>query len=793
MGAEVVKFPWNFPAISLEFCRHSAKERGMNSPLLHFPPFRLDPSNERLWDETHEIPLRRKTFAVLRYLVEHPEQLVTKEDLMNAVWPGTVVGDDALTGCVRDLRKVLGDEARTPHYIETVHGRGYRFIAALTTAPPVVSLQSSVVSQAEEGSIQEDEANQKSKGKSQKAKVEEQEIETEKAPFPDGELPSQSSVLSPQSFDSSALSPQPSPTSRFPRGFILGAVVLLVVSATVLYLASIRNPQSAIRNQEALPLPDKPSIIILPFTNLTGDPSQDYFSDGLTEVLTSDLSKISNLFVIARNSAFTYKGKAVQVQEVGREMGVRYVLESSVQRAGDLVRIAVQLIDAITGYHLWSERYDRPFTDIFAVQDEIVQQIVINLRVEVHEAEQERVRHLPTNNLNAYDSLLRGIGYASRLAKETNPQARQMFEQAIALDPQYAEAYTGLGWTYYWESVYQWSPDPRNVERAEELARQALALNDTLSGAHGLLSRVYWHKQQPELALASAEQAVALAPNYAEAHIWRARALMPVDRPAEALRDVEQAMRLNPRYPFWYPEDLAYAYRLLGRYEEAIAAHQQVLLRNPKYQFTYVFLVISYAEAWLSQQRQEPRTPEQALETAQRTVALNASSSLGHLALSLASLMNKHYAQAEAEVERSLALNPVIPDTYAVAAEILNWVGRPTEAIGLVEQALHLNPKPSSLYFLPLGHAYYLLGRTAEAIAPLQRILRVYPHRIDTHLLLAAAYSELGKNAEAQAEVAEVLRINPKFSLEVHRQRMPIKDPAVLERHIAALRKAGLK
>jgi TolB-like protein/predicted Zn-dependent protease len=526
---------------------------------------------------------------------------------------------------------------------------------------------------------------------------------------------------------------------------------------------------------------------------MSGDPGQDYFSDGLIEVLTSDLSKISNLFVIARNSAFTYKGKAVQIQAVGREMGVRYVLESSVQRAGDLVRVAVQLVDATTGYHLWSERYDRPLTDIFAVQDEIVQQIVENLRVEVYEAELARVRHMPTNNLTAYDAFLRGMGYASRLAKEMNPQARQMFEQAIVLDPQYAEAHTGLGWTYYWESVYQWSPDPRNVERAEELARQALALNDTLSGAHGLLSRIYWHKQQPELALASAEQAVALAPNYAEAYIFRARALMPMDRPAEALRDVEHAMRLNPRYPFWYPEDLAYAYRLLGRYEEAIAAHQQVLLRNPKYQFTYVFLVISYAEAWLAQQRQDPQTPVQALEAARRAVALNASSFSGHLALSLATLMNKQYAQAEAAVAQSLALNPVLLDSYAVAAGILNWLGRPAEAIRLVEQAQQLNPKPSSLYFLSLGQAYYLLGRTAEAIEPLQRVLSVYPHRIDTHLLLAAAYSELGKEAEARAEAAEVLRLNPQFSLEVHRQRMPIKDPALLERHIAALRKAGLK
>ena len=164
-----------------------------------------------------------------------------------------------------------------------------------------------------------------------------------------------------------------------------------------------------------------------------------------------------------------------------------------------------------------------------------------------------------------------------------------------------------------------------------------------------------------------------------------------------------------------------------------------------KYQFAYVFLALNYAEAWLSQRRQEPQTPAQALEAAQRAVALNASSSAAHVALGVAALLNKHYAQAEAEVERILALNPGSADLYASAAGILNWVGRPAEAIGLMEQSLHLNPKPSSLYFLSLGHAYYLLGRTAEAIAPLQRVLSVYPHRIDTHVLLAAVYSELGK------------------------------------------------
>jgi adenylate cyclase len=293
--------------------------------------------------------------------------------------------------------------------------------------------------------------------------------------------------------------------------------------------------------------------------------------------------------------------------------------------------------------------------------------------------------------------------------------------------------------------------------------------------------------------LAAAEQAVALAPNYDFAYIQLAESLIDLDRPAEAVRAAEQALRLHPRYPPDHLVHLGRAYYLTGRYEEAIAAQQQALLRNPNFLVAYTSLVLNYMDAWLAQQRQDPRMPEQALTAAQRAVALYDASSLAYLALSLASLMNKQYAQAEAAVERSLALNPGNADLYASAAWILNWVGRPAEAVELMEQALHLNPRLPSWYFLSLGQAYYFLGRTTEAIEPLQRVLSVYPHRIDTHLLLAAVYSELGHLAEARAEVTEVLRLNPKFLLEVHRERIPIKDPVVLERHIAALRKAGLK
>jgi tetratricopeptide (TPR) repeat protein len=428
------------------------------------------------------------------------------------------------------------------------------------------------------------------------------------------------------------------------------------------------------------------------------------------------------------------------------------------------------------------------------VQDEIVQQIVNTLRFEVNEAELERVRRIPTENLTAYDSLLRGIEYLGRWTKEGNGQARHLFEQAITLDPQFAGAYAALGATYWGKLLFGWSATPQTLERMEELARQALALNDTLPAAHGLLSHVYGIKRQPEAALAAAEQAVALDPNYAEAHIWRAQSLMFVDRPAEAVRAIEEAMRLNPRSPFWYPNNLGRAYYLMGRYEEAIATHQQVLLRNPNHLFAHAYLVVNYTEAWLSQLRQDPRTPEQALETAQRAVALDTSSYLAHLAMSWASVLNKQYDQAVAELEQGLTLNSgfagMIPD---FVAESLNFVGRPTEALRVMEQALRLTPQPSKRYFLSLGRAYYLLGRTEEAIEPLQRVLSVYPHLVDAHVLLAAAYSEVRREPEARAEAAEVLRINPQFSLEVHKQRVPIKDPATLERHIAALRKAGLK
>ena len=372
---------------------------------------------------------------------------------------------------------------------------------------------------------------------------------------------------------------------------------------TLLYpsLQTIRNPHSAFRNQEALPFPAKPSIVVLPFVNMSEDPKQEYFSDGLTEDLTSDLSQISSLFVISRNTAFTYKGKAVKLPEVSRELGVRYVVEGSVRKAGDQVRITAQLVDATQDQHLWSERYDRPLTELFALQDEIRQKIVTALKVKLTPEEHERFQRAPTDNLEAYDFVLRGteafLRAFSEVKKELNAQARQMFEKAIELDPQYAGAYAMLGWTYFFDWFFQWNPNrAQSLERAFELAQRAVALDDSLPLPHWTLSRVYLWQKQHEQAIAEAERAIALDPNDADGYWNLGNTLAFVGRPEEGIELTEKAMRLNPRYPPLYLQTLGFAYREAGRCEEALAPLKKVLTLNPNLAPAHWNLAICYAE-----------------------------------------------------------------------------------------------------------------------------------------------------------------------------------------------------
>jgi len=381
-------------------------------------------------------------------------------------------------------------------------------------------------------------------------------------------------------------------------GLLIGGGIVTLLSPS---LPSLITRHSSLVTQESLPLPDRPSIVVLPFVNMSEDPKQDYFSDGLTEDLTSDLSQLSSLFVISRNSAFTYKGKAVKLPEVSRELGVRYVLEGSVRKAGDQVRVTAQLVDATKDQHLWSERYDRPLTELFALQDEIRQKIVTALKVKLTPEEHERFQRAPTNNLEAYDFYLRGRESLLRALyetkKEANEQAQQMFEKAIELDPKYAGVYAWLGATYWFDWFYRWGPDPaQSLEQALEIGQRAVALDDSLSMPHRILGIVYLWKKQYEQAIVEAERAIALDPNEADGYASLGNILVFAGRPEEGIELAEKAMRLNPRYPPSYLNNLGFAYRVAGRYEEALAPLKKVLTLNPNFALAHVNLASCYAE-----------------------------------------------------------------------------------------------------------------------------------------------------------------------------------------------------
>jgi adenylate cyclase len=348
--------------------------------------------------------------------------------------------------------------------------------------------------------------------------------------------------------------------------------------------------------EEPPKLPDKPSIAVLPFNNMSGDPSQEYFSDGLTEQIISGLSKVSNLFVIARNSSFAYKGKSINVQQVGKELGVQYVLEGSVQKAGDRVRITCQLIDTTTGYHLWSETYDRDLSDIFALQDEIAIKLMNAMQVKLTFGEQARLWEGGTNNIQAYDKLMRGSDYFFHNNEKDNKQARQYFMEAINIDESYAFAYAMLGFTHMVDLMFRWSKSPlQSFEEAEKNVEKALTLNDSLDIAHCLLAWIYLFKRQHDEAIKEGERALELNPNGAEAHAHFAFILCLSDKTELAIKLLEKALRLNPiPLPYFYTF-LAIAYRCNGQYEKAIELAEKGISGNPDQLTPYVSLAVSYS------------------------------------------------------------------------------------------------------------------------------------------------------------------------------------------------------
>jgi TolB-like protein/Tfp pilus assembly protein PilF len=382
-------------------------------------------------------------------------------------------------------------------------------------------------------------------------------------------------------------------------------IALGVTLKRVYFRSNLQTSELNPTQSSTIVSPGKPSIAVLPFVNMSEDKSAEYFGDGLTEDIISALSKVPRLFVIARNSSFSYKGKRVKVQQVGEELGVRYVLEGSFHKAGDRVRITAQLIDALTGYHLWSERYDGEIRDIFALQDEITKKVLTALQVKLTQGETARILAKSTNNLEAYLKFVQAWQLTTNPTREGTVRARQLLEEAITLDPKYSDAYRHLALTYWYEVIFGLSKSPRDsMQNAMKMAQKAIALDESNAAAYSTLGIILGVKGQYDKAIAAGKRAYELEPNSTAVLVHYARVLNWVGRTQEALQLLEEVMRMEPIPAIVNLIIYAESLRDAGRYDEAINVAKRAIEQEPDATGARVLLTQCY---WLSGHKEEAR------------------------------------------------------------------------------------------------------------------------------------------------------------------------------------------
>jgi len=359
----------------------------------------------------------------------------------------------------------------------------------------------------------------------------------------------------------------------------------------------------ASKDKMAFPLPDEPSIAVLPFVNMSEDPKQEFFADGITEEITTALSKVRHLFVISRQSTFSYKGKPVKVKQVSEELGVRYVLEGSVQRSGDRIRINAQLIDAFTGRHIWAERFDRDIRDIFALQDEITMRIVTAIRVKLTDGEQASIAtkgyekyFKGKQGLDCYLKIMEGFKYAEGHNIEDVRVARRLAEETITICPDAPSAYVILGYVHHLEYWLGAGKSPQDsIEKGIEMAQKAIAMDDSHAMAHGLLGTFYVLKREYDKAIAEGERSIALAPGSAGLYIWYGMNLNFAGLPEDAIPMFQKAIRLNPIGSTGIYLNLGIALRMAGKFEEAVSALKKALQRAPDNILAHINLAATYS------------------------------------------------------------------------------------------------------------------------------------------------------------------------------------------------------
>ena len=534
-----------------------------------------------------------------------------------------------------------------------------------------------------------------------------------------------------------------------------------------------------------LPLPAKPSIAILPFANISGDPKEDYLSDGITEQIITALSKTPQMLVIARNSVFTYKGKPVMVQQVSRELGVRYVLEGSVQRSGDRLRITAQLIDAKTGNHLWSERYDRDLKDLFDLQDDITLNVIMALQIKLTQGDVANLRGKGTDNLEAYLKVMKGIPQVRRYNKEGNEIGRRLYEEAIALDPTFANAYVGLAWTYFIEANVGWAKTPeKSYEKAIELAKKAISLDELNAGAYMLFASVYAKTGQFEKAMAERKKGLSLDPESAYVNFQYGFALYNAGKFKEAIKFFKKAIRIDPKPPGTYLSLLGLAYFFTDQNEEAIAASKKCISREPSNADGHASLGLALiAEG----------KPEEAIAMFEKALNINPDGQwyVGNFAV--ARLGAGQPEEAITTLREVLGRDPENAEVCRLLSFLLTCEGKYAEALSMAKKAIDLKHAPEAFFYWSLAVPYCLMGQYEEAIAAYKKSISLWPEYVSGHIGLTASYSLAGRMEEARVEAAEVLRINPKISLEsIARSGYYNFKKADKELFINALHKAGL-
>ena len=552
-------------------------------------------------------------------------------------------------------------------------------------------------------------------------------------------------------------------------------------------VASEKTPAPKSPDETPLPVPAEPSIAVLPFANISGDPKEDYLSDGITEQIITALSKIPRMLVIARNSVFTYKGKPVMVQQVSEELGVRYVLEGSVQKSGDRLRITAQLIDAKTGNHLWSERYDRELKNLFDLQDDITKNVITALQVKLTEGQIASIFSKGTKNLEAYLKLMKGRLHHHRFNKNGNETAKRLYAEAIALDPNYANAYVSLAWTYYNEANFGWTKTPaKSYEKAMELAKKAVSIDKQNAHAYTALANVYAKTGQFEKAMAAQKKALSLDPTSSYVNALSGLTLYNMGKFKEAIRFIKKAIRINPKHPGWYLHALGTSYFWTGQYEQAIAALKKRVSLKPSNADAHAFLGIALIASG---------KPQEAIAMLDKALSLNPDRPEDYVGnLAVARFGAGQPEEAITTMQGLVSRRPDDGDAYRNLSWVLIFEGKYEEALSMARKAVSLKPAPEPYFYDNLGVSYRMMEQYEEAIAAFKKAIDIWPEYVCPHFGLTAAYSMAGREEDARAEAAEVLRINPKITLEdIAKNGYYNSQKADKERFINALRKAGLR